>query len=232
MYTPPLTAPGSRVFRSSIGLFALLATSFFVAERSAVAGLILQNPGPDIYGSPLSAIYNPTLLGPAFSSYDPKDFLVAGSASQLRLADNSTVQILGPGAFSMVVNAESDGSINSGSFSVEGFLAGSSSTTSVTLLAGTITELELSMIGDGMFDAIAENVSGELADLFVANASESVGLHFTGFGPQTSFVSFMSFNNGNVNIGRPVPEPSSAALFGCLVCLGSCSAIRRRRRRT
>lgn len=215
---------------------------------------MLEKPGPDIFLSSLTAIYDPgsdlLVIGGSAWQFTLPDatqkriyFGNGTQATQDLLADFSIpIPLPGPGYtgyFMLNATVDGNGVFSTGEFAVVGYLASDpggapdpSPPATVTLLRGTITEMHSTAFDVGKIDFVAKSLSSDIAgmkDLF----GGQVGIKFNAnYAPNSSqAISFSNFipvlGNGSGDLGRPVPEPASMAVWASALMLGV--TVRRRR---
>lgn len=199
-----LIAPLSKFFL----LAALGVAAIGLSGGAATAGVML--PAPDIWVSSANVMYNGV----------SDQFLVMGNAATLEYPE-STVQNLYYGngmnvAARMTLNATIDenGDLAGGTFNIVGSTMKVGPT--VSLLSGTLTDLQeaaFTSAGKLEFSAVVAsnpNPGQGFYDIF----GPEVVLSFGNLGAGNSFTSsFMVAGFATADVGRPVPEPASFALW-------------------
>ncbi len=138
------------------------------------------------------------------------------------------------GQFLITMNVDSTGNlIGTGSFEVRGALKPATGfSPNVSLLAGTITDLDASLFNnsDGNYGRLflaATPVSGAFVDDGTFNSD--VLIKIGGLDKTLDFsASFLTHMNASADVGRPVPEPTTFAIWA-IGCSGLV-VVRRRRR--
>ncbi|MEL6108269.1 MAG: PEP-CTERM sorting domain-containing protein [Planctomycetota bacterium] len=224
----------SKLLRSlvAIAAIALIGTS---KTPKASAGVI----PPDIQVSLTYLVYNN-----ADATFDPPGFPASHvpDAQQLRAggfavadrfvtsAGNLTLDLgsdgPGPATFEMTADIDESGDLLGGSFEIFGddpFDDAVSGDTSVSLLSGSFTDVRGALETAGVLEFEADSIGGAFANLFGSEVVIKIGGLSTG----NSFLhDFFVAGFGSANVGRPVPEPSTFAVW----CIGAGALLVRRRR--
>tara|TARA_R110002073_G_scaffold315639_2_gene488293 strand:+ start:3386 stop:4012 length:627 start_codon:yes stop_codon:yes gene_type:complete len=204
--------------------------------NQAHAGVMTTAPTPDIYVAGL------------WATYDGSEFVSQGEAMMYKPPLGDDVNILpdgystllgatSSGVFEMRATITADGAISDASFTVHGSL-GTASTGEVVLLRGTVTEMNMAVFSTSRLLEFKvtdkDDVTGVLAPMFQSQYGGAVikmtlqSWHY-GVSPYTFTDAFGA--TGAANIGRPVPEPASMAIWGSVLVVGSVFSRRRNRNR-
>ena len=129
------------------------------------------------------------------------------------------------GAFSLVMQLHSDGSLDHGTLTLGGQVSALGAG-SGTLLTGSITEFTYNASpGSNDFDLHVGGLGGDLASYFRGQAEILLSSFGAEFSPASSYNS-LGFDSADVR-GNPVPEPLTAA--GVLLSLSGLAGYLRRR---
>ncbi|MCS7466783.1 hypothetical protein NZK35_09025 [Stieleria sp. ICT_E10.1] len=210
---------------ATVGLMFLLLA---LVSQSAHAGLMAKYERPDIY---VQQIIGDTQTGATapkwgmdFTAYDAvTDVLkLKGSATLLKLPSGTDVNLKlgsgssGPAAFTLEATIDENGILGAGMFSINGVQEDDSLVT-VPLLTGTLTKVEYDFNGPGRIEFLANSLNGELQPVF----GSEVVIAMNKFTDAVSFATSFFAMGAEADIGRPVPEPTSAIAWLCgLAALG------------
>lgn len=203
--------------------------------NQAHAGVMTTVPPPDIYVAGL------------WATYDGSEFVSQGEAMMYKPLLGDDVNILpdkysatlgatSSGLFQMQANITADGTISEASFTVHGSL-GTASTGEVVLLSGTITEMNMAVFSTSHileFKVTDKEFTGTLAPFFQSQYGGAVikmTLQSWHYGDSLYTFTDAFGATGAANIGRPVPEPASMAIWGSVLVVGSVFSRRRNRSR-
>ena len=129
-----------------------------------------------------------------------------------------------------------DGSGNfTGNVVVEGSL--SAADPKVELLNVTLTAIETAMVGDGKLEFLGTLASAHSSMPLFGMVGGQMGVKFNapdtistgGFSFSDSFT-YTMMNTASADLGRPVPEPASMAIFASTLVVGCCGLRRQRRK--
>lgn len=247
----PTPKHSERFVCSLVPVFFALALSF--SGQNAKAGLIGAHEFPDIvtsfgvmYHSPQNVLRLQGSSGIIRTPSNPNP-----GSNNLFLGQNPFLAPPSmPAIFMLQAEFNTSGVFQGGWFSVEGASSASATSTfsaadnavrisptptlthdpDVSLLSGTLTDLNAAVMGSGTrLQFTAGSLSGEFASIF----GDEVVLTTNEFAGPMSLASLLtqfqlSGGSGSADIGRPVPEPSSALVWGSVIAIG---CVRRRRNR-
>ncbi|MEO1526305.1 MAG: PEP-CTERM sorting domain-containing protein [Planctomycetota bacterium] len=228
------------MFRKSIVVVcALLFTGFGDNAPRAVAGVI----PPDIMVNLQYAAYNnadasfdastptgfassglplPTAEQLVVRGFAAPDRFITSTGSHTLLLTGNPGQ--GPAVFTMTADIDESGDLLGGSFDIMGDDPFVSPDATVSLLNGTFTNVQGALTTAGILEFEASSIGGAFAGLFGSEVVIKIGGLSTG----NSFLNdFFLAGLGTANVGRPVPEPTTFAMWG----LGMGALVLRRRRR-
>ncbi|TWT54686.1 hypothetical protein Pla22_23360 [Rubripirellula amarantea] len=202
---------------------------------------------PDIAVGGLAGMYNADsddlyLQGAAGSikmTTDPSDagqtiYLGTGGGGPKRASGlfmlNATVQDAGlvqPSATARSATANQHTFSITGAFNQSAGTLGTADDTNVVLLQGTLTEARLAAFETlSRIDFVATVTGGALSNLFEPEILIKVdtGSSFNSFAYTVN-----GFGAGSADVGKPVPEPASLAIWSAIAFAACCSQKRRKR---
>ncbi len=140
------------------------------------------------------------------------------------------------GVFEMQATIAPDGEVINGDFTVYGSLE-TATGSPLVLLHGTITEMNMAVFSSGIleFKVTDKNFTGTLAPFFQSQYGGAVikmTLPSWHYGVDRYTFSNIFGASGAANIGRPVPEPASMAIWGSVLVVGSVLSRRRTKNRS
>ena len=169
---------------------------------------------------------------PTWALPGPEQVSARGWATPNRFLTESGTQTLslgsagfGPAVFSMNANVDENGNVSGGTFSIVGDDPYTAPNTTVSLLSGTFTHLREALTNAGILEFDATMIGGAFASIFGPEVVIKIGSLGVG---NTFLDDFFILSQGSLNVGKPVPEPTTFVAWG----IGAASLLFRRRRRS